>query len=88
MKISFIQTETRTICEKTERRFGMAFEFSSIPKGGFAKAWKKLKSFCLWLVSIICVVVFITDDGYLISNNHVASQGLCRRLCPERGTDE
>jgi hypothetical protein len=71
MKISFLRTETQTICKKTERRLDVVFEFSSIPKGSFANIWKKVKTFCLWLVSMICAVVFITGDGYLISNYHV-----------------
>jgi S1-C subfamily serine protease len=85
IKISFIQTETRTLRVETKRQTDVVCKFSSTPKGGFASAWKKLKKIYQWLVSIICVAVFITDDGYLISNYHVVKDATKVRLLTSAG---
>ena len=85
MKISFIQIETRTLRVEIKRQTDVVCEFSSTQKRGFASAWKKLKRIYLWLVSIFCVVAFVTDDGYLISNYHVVKDAAKVRLLTGAG---
>jgi hypothetical protein len=49
MKISFIQTDARTLREETERRLDVVFEFSSFQKGAIVRIWKAARDFFFWL---------------------------------------
>ncbi len=80
IKISFTKTEKRTLCVETRRQTDIVCEFSPVQKGGFASVWTKLKKLYRWLVAIICVAAFITEDGYLISNYHVVKDASKVRL--------
>jgi hypothetical protein len=65
MKISFIQTETRTLRSETKRQTDVVCEFSPVQNGCSASVWEKLKKICRWLIGIICIVIFITGAGLI-----------------------
>jgi len=51
MKISLIQTETRTLSKETKKQSDVVFEFSATPKEIIGRAWKAVKDFLVWLFS-------------------------------------